>query len=296
MEVSTNGIEIADRTGDLPGAGLDIRALTIFSEIEPAEKLQSLVWGYNRRQGPRPYPARCLFAAVESGGFVGGAYNQAGTLIGFSFAWLGRDHETRQLYLRSQLLGVIKAYRNRGVGRELKLQQRRFAQASGIDLIKWTFDPMRPQSGYLAVSRLRAIVRYFAPRYCGTAFGGSMNRGRETDRLWAEWHIDAGGGDSGVEATSTTDQRDVHIHQLDVTTLALSECDLSLRSRRLLLELPRHIDTIAAKRTEKSRVFTHKLQMNIRAALSYYLPRYAITDCLSTTEKVTYVLTCHDEV
>ena len=91
-------------------------------------------------------------------------------------------------YLHSHMLGVLAEYRNHGVGRQLKLQQRDDALARGIDLIEWTFDPLEIKNAYFNVERLGAIVR----RYLRNQYGASsspLHGGLPTDRLVAEWWI-----------------------------------------------------------------------------------------------------------
>jgi len=169
-------------TGDVT-----VRALRSLDEIAPLEQLQSAIWGYGADTSP-VHPARGLLAFVESGGLVGGAFDRGGTLVGFSAAWIGREHDRNRLYLHSQIVGVLEPYRDRGVGRLLKLQQRDFAVAHGLALVKWTFDPLRPRNAHVNLHKLGAVARRFAPNLYGT-LGGTLNAGRSTDRLWAEWYV-----------------------------------------------------------------------------------------------------------
>ena len=59
------------------------------------------------------------------------------------------------------MLGVIKEYRDAGVGRMLKLEQRKEALARGIELMEWTFDPLEIKNAYFNIERLGAVVRRF---------------------------------------------------------------------------------------------------------------------------------------
>ena len=61
--------------------------------------------------------------------------------VGFALAFVALK-ETGA-YLHSHMVGVLAEYRDRGVGRLLKLAQREDALARGIDLIEWTFDPLQ---------------------------------------------------------------------------------------------------------------------------------------------------------
>jgi len=138
-----------------------VRALRTLDEIAPLERLQTDIWGYGAASTP-VYPARGLLAFVESGGLVGGACDAQDTLLGFSAAWIGREHDRARLYLHSQIVGVLEPYRDRGVGRLLKLQQRDFAIAHGLALVKWTFDPLRPRNAYVNLHTLGAVARHAA--------------------------------------------------------------------------------------------------------------------------------------
>ena len=86
------------------------------------------------------------------------------------------------------MLGVLPAYRDAGVGRSLKLQQREEALARGIELIEWTFDPLELKNAFFNIERLGAIVR----RYCENQYGittSPLHGGLPTDRCLAEWWL-----------------------------------------------------------------------------------------------------------
>ncbi len=86
------------------------------------------------------------------------------------------------------MLGVLPNYRNSGIGRELKLKQREYAIATGVDLIEWTFDPLEIKNAFFNIERLGAIAR----RYVHNQYGmttSHLHGGLPTDRLVAEWWI-----------------------------------------------------------------------------------------------------------
>jgi len=265
-----------------------VRALHTLDEIAPLEALQAAIWGYGADTSP-VHPARGLLAFAESGGLVGGAFAPDGTLVGFSAAWIGREHDRARLYLHSQIVGVLEPFRDQGVGRRLKLQQRDFAVAHGLALVKWTFDPLRPRNAYVNLHKLGAVARRFAPNLYGT-LGGALNAGRSTDRLWAEWFV-----------------RSVHVERrlaglaarsgppagAPVNRLARGdggwrtpEFTLDLDAPTLLLDLPLDLD----REDETTGAFVRAIQPRLRAAFETYLPRYTITDCARLADRVTYVL------
>jgi predicted GNAT superfamily acetyltransferase len=86
------------------------------------------------------------------------------------------------------MLGVAREYRDLGVGRLLKLEQRKEALSRGIDLIEWTFDPLEIKNAYFNMERLGAIVRRFVLNQYGTT-SSPLQAGLPTDRCIAEWWI-----------------------------------------------------------------------------------------------------------
>jgi hypothetical protein len=56
------------------------------------------------------------------------------------------------------MLAVKEGYRNRGLGAQLKLEQRREALSRGIRHMEWTFDPLEIKNAFLNIHKLGAIV------------------------------------------------------------------------------------------------------------------------------------------
>jgi predicted GNAT superfamily acetyltransferase len=85
---------------------------------------------------------------------------------------------------------VLARYRDRGVGRMLKLFQREEALGRGIRLIEWTFDPLELKNAHFNLNRLGGICRGYIPNLYGVTTS-PLHRGMPTDRLVAEWHLDS---------------------------------------------------------------------------------------------------------
>jgi predicted GNAT superfamily acetyltransferase len=68
------------------------------------------------------------------------------------------------------------------------MAQRRAALGAGIDLIEWSFDPLRAKNAYLNIVRLGAIARRYQPDYYGQV-ASRLQRGLPSDRLIAEWRL-----------------------------------------------------------------------------------------------------------
>jgi predicted GNAT superfamily acetyltransferase len=86
------------------------------------------------------------------------------------------------------MLAVRLNYRNTGIGRRIKLFQRKDALARGFELIEWTFDPLEIKNAYLNLERLGAVARRYNINQYGMTFS-PLQGGLPTDRLVAEWWL-----------------------------------------------------------------------------------------------------------
>jgi len=158
-----------------------IRPCQKLEELAALVKVQQEVWGYEEHE---LYPLRLFVTLGKTGGQVLGAFTPEGSLVGFVAslpAWHGANR-----YYHSLSLGVLRGHENRGLGRALKVAQRREALRAGIDLIRWTFDPLRAKNAYLNIVRLGAIARCYQPNYYGQVHS-RLQSGLPSDRLIVEW-------------------------------------------------------------------------------------------------------------
>jgi predicted GNAT superfamily acetyltransferase len=165
---------------------IEIRKLTRHIEFAEALSLQKEIWGF---QDIELLPLRLFVVADKVGGEVLGAFDAADAdkMVAFCLCIPGLKPGGR-IYLHSHMLGVLEAYRNTGLGRQLKLKQRDNALARGIELIEWTFDPMEIKNAYFNIERLGVVVRRFVHNQYGTT-SSHLHGGLPTDRLTAEWWI-----------------------------------------------------------------------------------------------------------
>ncbi len=160
-----------------------IRQLHEHAEFVEAVQLQQIIWGF---ADVDLLPVRLFIVASKVGGHAFGAYD-GDQMVGFCLAIPGLKPRG-QYYLHSHMLGVLPAYRDYGIGRQLKLAQREEALGRAIDLIEWTFDPLEIKNAFFNIERLGAIVRRFLPNQYG-ATSSLLNAGLPTDRLVAEWYV-----------------------------------------------------------------------------------------------------------
>jgi predicted GNAT superfamily acetyltransferase len=151
-------------------------------ELEQVSQLQGQIWGTAEVAAP----SSLLKAISEAGGVVLLA-REGSRPVGFAFGFVGRDDQGR-LYHRSHAAGVLPELRDAGVGRSLKLAQRRWARAQGLDRMVWTFDPAQLRNAHFNLHRLGAVARRHHPNYYGRRTD-DLNQGRPTDRLVVEWFL-----------------------------------------------------------------------------------------------------------
>ena len=165
-----------------PAEKIEVRKIVSIPEMEACVQLQQSVWQFRDLD---IVPRRMFAVANAVGGQVLGAWDGE-KLIGYALAIPGL-REGRP-YFHSHMLAVAPEYRNRGMGKMLKIAQREDALARGIELIEWTFDPMEIKNAYFNIEKLGAIVRRYTPDFYG-ASTSPLHGNLPTDRLHAEWWL-----------------------------------------------------------------------------------------------------------
>jgi predicted GNAT superfamily acetyltransferase len=167
----------------ISAADYTIRSCVTHDELAACVTLQKQIWGYSDLE---VYPLRLFVNLGQIGGQVIGAFAPGGEMVGFVAslpAWRnGRS------YYHSLSLGVLPGHENRGLGRALKLEQRRRALRSGIEWIEWTFDPLRAKNAFFNIVRLGAVCGRYDPNHYGPV-DSRLQRGLPSDRLVAEWWL-----------------------------------------------------------------------------------------------------------
>jgi predicted GNAT superfamily acetyltransferase len=163
--------------------GIAVRKCTTLAEFEACVTLQREVWG---EEDLEIEPVTGFIVASETGGQVIGAYDGA-RLVGYTLGLVG--YRDGAIFMHSHHTGVHHEYRDRGIGRKLKLFQRDEALSREIRFIQWTFDPLESRNAHFNLNRLGAIARQYKPNLYGIT-SSPLHRGLATDRLLAEWHLD----------------------------------------------------------------------------------------------------------
>jgi predicted GNAT superfamily acetyltransferase len=225
---------------------IEIRACQGLDELEACVQLQLETWGYDAAD---LIPRRVFLVAQKIGGQVLGAFDrelesegradkgiESGPVVGrpeelvgfaFSLPGLKSKQGIASLYLHSHMLAVKQAYRNRGIGVELKLAQRSEALLRGIRKMEWTFDPLEIKNAFLNIHRLGAVVSRYHVNFYGLS-SSRLQGGLPTDRLVAEWYLDSPRVRGRVEGRPAADYA---IDRRIVVPAAISEWKAAEASR-----------------------------------------------------------------
>ena len=152
-----------------------IRKCESLDEFHRCVDLQRAIWG---EADLEVEPATLFVVAAHTGGEVLGAFD-GNRLVGFTLAVVGLQGGVP--YLHSHMTGVHSEYRDRGVGRILKLFQRTEALGRGIRLVQWTFDPLELRNAHFNLNKLGAICRKYCPNLYGVTTS-PLHRDLPTDR------------------------------------------------------------------------------------------------------------------
>jgi len=259
---------------------VEVKKLNSIEEMDLVVELQKQIWGYGSHGTDYPYPARALLALASSGGIVSMA-SVGNEPAGFALAWLGRLPQTSQLYLHSQLLGVVPKYRAQGLGVELKRHQRDYALSEGIVRIGWTYDPLRATNAYFNLHKLGAVTRHYFQDHYGE-MKNVLSLGQASDRLWADWHVASERVARRIQSKAPVRVREewgfaIKTRACDGDASAFTapvELELNHSSRHLLVEIPTDFDQL--RLLDKS--LAEAWREIIRKALLHYLSSGYVAD------------------
>jgi predicted GNAT superfamily acetyltransferase len=200
--------------GAQPMKEISLRVLETQQELKQVEELQLRVWFGSELD---VVPANLLMAAVHNGGLVIGAYetNQADIeisdqdsskkhdqpedswkevpeLVGFVFGFPGiyPSPEGMQIKHHSHMLGVLPAYRDKGIGFLLKRAQWQMVRHQNLDRITWTYDPLQSRNAHLSIARLGAVCNTYFQDFYGEMRDG-INQGIPSDRFQVDWWVNS---------------------------------------------------------------------------------------------------------
>jgi predicted GNAT superfamily acetyltransferase len=161
---------------------MDLRDLKTLDQFKQVVELERLIWGVDYDD---VVCVPILAVTVKRGGVLIGAFD-GDRMVAFVYSLPGiKDGKPIQW---SHMLGVLEEYRNAGLGRTLKLEQRLRAMDVGCDLVEWTYDPMQALNAHLNFVKLGVVVEEYAANVYGESTS-RLHKGTPTDRFIAQWWI-----------------------------------------------------------------------------------------------------------
>ena len=187
----------------LPHAALAIRQCQTIEDFDACVALQREAFSLPDLELS---PRRHLIVTQQAGGWTLGAF-AGDRLIGFVHHLVAR--RDKEIIGYSHMMAVAQGWQNQGVGIQLKWAQRARALTEGVRFIKWTWDPMQARNAHFNLNRLGVVVRSYATNFYGTDYlpqagYGTKPLGLDSDRLFAEWDLEAPYVEALVSGEATT--------------------------------------------------------------------------------------------
>ncbi len=175
-------------------AGVELRPLTRLEDADAILDVMIDTWGEHQL-----IPREVLRALPESGNVPIGAFVD-GRMTAYVLGWAGVD-PVDGLHVHSHMLAVRPGLRHGGVGYALKLAQRAQALEQGIEVVRWTFDPMVARNAYFNIAKLGGVCDRFERNFYG-AMEDVLNRGERSDRFVVRWDLGRRPGPRSVAPTA----------------------------------------------------------------------------------------------
>lgn len=249
-------------------AGVSLTDVHDHASARRASQLLDRAWGRSAQAGP-VLATEALTAIAHAGGQVTVAEHD-GEVVGVTAGLLGRDHDDGRLFVHSHVTGVRPDLTGHGIGRALKWYQRIWCLERGIDLVRWTFDPLVRRNAVLNLLHLGAHAVSFHRDVYGV-IDDARNAGLPTDRLLAQW--DLAGARCRAAATGRGAAPDLEglaragaQTWLRVGDDGLPEVTPTQAARRLV-QVPADIETLRGEDPGAARRWGHALRETLGAAL-----------------------------
>lgn len=178
----------ADANAAAARSGVTIRTIPDEVGVTDAMTVFDQVWP--PIDGGTSVPPNLFIALVHAGGYASVAYFD-NIPVGAALGVLGRHRDSQgewHTHIHSHMAGVIEGFRDRHIGTALKLHQRAWCQAGGIDTVVWTFDPLVKRNARLNILKLGVDVRGYEVNFYGD-MPDAVNAGDPSDRVFAWWDL-----------------------------------------------------------------------------------------------------------
>ena len=226
---------------------IQIQPIESMAQMKALEKLQQDAWGWDDLDTT---PLMNFIIMKELGATLIGAFDGE-TVVGFAFGFVGWN-EGRAVF-HSHMLAVHPAYREHGIGLQLKLAQRTAALEKGFDHISWTFDPLQSTNAHLNFHKLGVVSSKYKVNFYGDQSSSPLHRCIGTDRLWVEWFLKSQRVADRVQSTRAQNPNLNGVERLihaGSDGLAVSRPAGDLHGRPGVIEIPERIGLLQRENPE----------------------------------------------
>ena len=249
--------------------GLTFRSFSSTADYQACVELQKDTWG---RSFSDVVPLSILKITQKAGGIAAGAFSPAGDLLGFVYGLAG--WVDRRPFHWSHMLAVARQARDLGLGTRLKLYQRELLLPTGVEEVRWSFDPLEARNAHLNFNHLGAEVAEYVENLYEGEEGSELFAGIGTDRFILSWKITS----ARVER-ALADRRagaEEPFREAPVANPGAAAGELP-DTPRVRIEVPENIQDLKAERPEVGmawrestrRAFQHYLGLGYRVEAFY---------------------------
>lgn len=186
---SCRGLGVDEIRAGIMTEPLEIRECTTLEALAECVQLQRDVFVLPEVELS---PVRHFIVTRNAGGFTLGAY-YGERLAGFVLSVPAFLRGERAFY--SHMTAVRAEYQSHGIGGKLKWAQRSRALTENVKFIKWTYEPVKARNAYFNLEKLGAILCEYKRNFYGTDYAVAPDSGKQiglqSDRLFAEWHLES---------------------------------------------------------------------------------------------------------
>lgn len=224
------------------------------AQMKALEKLQQDVWGWDDLDTT---PLMNFIIMKELGGTLIGAFDGE-RVVGFAFGFVGWDEG--QAVFHSHMLAVHPAYREHGIGLELKLAQRAAAIEKGFNRISWTFDPLQSTNAHLNFHKLGVVSSKYKVNFYGDQSSSPLHRCIGSDRLWVEWFLKSQRVTDRMQVSQNLEIEiggAARLIQLGSDGLPVSRPASELNGRQGVIEIPERIGLLQRENPSAALAWRH---------------------------------------
>ena len=273
---------VSNLQGDGPSSvddGFVLRPLGTPDDFHACVELQRATWGLHFSD---LVPASLLKVSQKVGGLAVGAFDSTGAMLGFLFGLSGVVAGRPAHW--SHMLAVVPAARDRGLGVRLKRHQRDLLLQEGVEVVRWTFDPLEARNAHLNLDLLGAGVESYVEEMYAGEEGSDLAEGIGTDRFIVRWDL---ASERAQEALAGRLPRNPERYaDAPIVSQDLGEGALP-GALRVRIEIPRSIQDLKSVDLDRAVAF----RATSRRAFQHYLAAgYRVDTLLAKEERRFYGL------